>query len=962
MAGNVSLEKFDLKALRGLKESELPDLCRRLRERMISVVSKTGGHLASSLGAIELCVALHYVFNTPKDKIVFDVGHQAYAHKMLTGRLERFETLRRFHGVSGFPKRTESSYDAFGTAHSSTSVSAALGMAVADALAGDKTAWHVAVIGDGALTGGMALEALNHAGTYRDGLKLLIILNDNDCSISPSVGAIKQHLATLVSGDTYTNVRRFSKDLLSGVPALKRIVKSVEQRTINFVSPPSTLFSAFDIKYYGPVNGHDVGALVKILANISRTDGPAVLHIHTVKGKGYPKAEADPTLYHGVTPFDPAKGIRRTKHSANFTDVFSAWICEAAARRPEIFAITPAMREGSGLVEFQKRFPERYADVAIAEQHAVTFAAGLAAAGMHPVAALYSTFAQRAYDQILHDVAIQNLPVTFAFDRAGLVGADGETHHGAFDIAFMRSIPNVVIMAPADAASAREMLEMSVELNGPSVVRYPRAQAVESLAPDREKVALGKAFKVRQSARKRKRACVFAFGLMAEVLKDLCEAEDATLYDMRFVKPLDRQAIAEAAASHDYLFTAEDSVAAGGAGSAVLECLSDMGVVKPVTVFGLKDFFAQQGTLEELLRENGLDAASIRARMREVMREGKLDIRENVSLKGFNTMGVDARADCFVEIRSPGELRRAFAAAAARDLPVFVLGGGSNLVLTQDKIRALCLRIAIEDFTREGEDKDHVFVHAGAGLAWHPFVERCLALGLYGAENLALIYGTVGGAVVQNIGAYGTEVSSLVRSVDVYDPEADAFSRIKAADLQFGYRTSLFKQKQGARLIVTGVTFAFGRVFRPNLSYAGLKRLAGESPCAREVFDAVVALRKKKLPDPAVTPSAGSFFKNPVVDKKDVAALREKIPALITYEVGGGRVKLSAGQLLEAAGFKGAREGGVGTSENHALVVCNFENASGAQVARFAEKLSDGVFAAFGVRLEAEPVFYPKKE
>ncbi|HAW45080.1 MAG TPA: 1-deoxy-D-xylulose-5-phosphate synthase, partial [Sutterella sp.] len=641
---------FDLSAIRSPKDlktlsvEDLPLLCKALRDEMIASVSQTGGHLASSLGAVELIVALHYVFNAPLDKIVFDVGHQAYAHKMLTGRLARFKTLRQFHGLSGFPKRAESSYDAFGTAHSSTSISAALGMAVADALAG-RDAWHIAVIGDGALTGGMALEALNHAGAYKSGMKLLIILNDNDCSISPSVGAIRQHLAHLVSGKTYTAVRSLSKNLLSNIPTLKHIVKSMEQRTINFVSPPSTLFSAFDIKYYGPVDGHDVKGLVALLENISQVEGPIVLHICTEKGKGYDKAEKDPTLYHGVAPFDAEVGVIKRDAKLTYTDVFSEWICRAGKANDRLYAITPAMREGSGLVAFEKQFPDRYRDVAIAEQHAVTFAAGLAAAGMHPVVALYSTFAQRAYDQILHDVAIQNLPVTFAFDRAGIVGADGETHQGVFDLAYMRSIPNVVIMAPANAQSAVAMLDLSLNLKAPSVVRYPRASAnVKSYPEDVTPVTFGRAACIRKTTKKTKTACVFAFGFMVEHLREVCEALDVTLYDMRFIKPVDRETIREAALSHDYLFTAEDSVLEGGAGSAVIEALAQMHIVKPVTQFALPDFFVGAGQTRELLTENGLDPESIKARICEVCERPSLEVLENVSLQDKNTMGVPALA------------------------------------------------------------------------------------------------------------------------------------------------------------------------------------------------------------------------------------------------------------------------------------------------------------------------------
>ncbi|HIU84583.1 MAG TPA: 1-deoxy-D-xylulose-5-phosphate synthase [Candidatus Aphodousia gallistercoris] len=602
----------------------LPSLAQELRDCMVEEVSKTGGHLASSLGAVDLIVALHYVFDAPKDKIIFDVGHQAYAHKMLTGRRERFNTLRKFHGLSGFPKRGESEYDAFGTAHSSTSISAALGMAVADAMKGSD-AWHIAVIGDGALTGGMAVEALNHAGTYKEGIKLLIIVNDNDCSISPSVGALNHHLAKLVSGNAFMSARNFSKRALKPVPKLWNLFKSVEQRTVNFVAPESTLFSAFDLNYFGPVDGHDIASLVTVLKNIKALDGPMVLHVVTKKGKGYEPAENDPTLYHGVGSFDPEVGIvpkAPDPDHPTYTQVFSRWVCDMAEADDKLYAITPAMREGSGLVEFEKRFPDRYRDVAIAEQHAVTFAAGLACEGIKPVVAIYSSFAQRAYDQILHDVAIQNLPVMFAIDRGGLVGADGETHQGVFDIAYLRSIPNMTVMAPSDEDECRKMLTTAYRMNTPAAVRYPRGKGpgvkqTEALVT----LEIGKARILRESRAQAGRVAILAFGLMVSRLARVAETLDATLVDMRFVKPIDEDVIVRMAQMHDLLVTAEDGVVAGGAGSAVLEVLAAKGLLVDTLLLGIGDHFVPQGTVDELMKDNGLDEQSVIERIQERLKK-----------------------------------------------------------------------------------------------------------------------------------------------------------------------------------------------------------------------------------------------------------------------------------------------------------------------------------------------------
>ena len=607
--------------VKALSVEKLPTLAQEIRDYMVEAVSKTGGHLASSLGAVELTLALHYVFDSPKDKIVWDVGHQAYAHKMLTGRKDQFDRLRMHGGLSGFPKRGESEHDAFGTAHSSTSISAALGMAVAARLMGDHDSWHIAVIGDGALTGGMAVEALNQAGAYKDGLKLLVIVNDNDCSISPSVGALHHHLAKLVSGDTFSSLRSDFKEAIKGSPKLWNFFKRVEQRTVNFVAPESTLFSAYDLNYYGPVDGHDIDVLVKVLKNIKSLPGPMVLHLSTVKGKGYAPAETDPTLYHGVGKFDPETGIVKKSSDPThptYTQVFSQWVCDMAQADSKLYAITPAMREGSGLVEFEKRFPERYRDVAIAEQHAVTFAAGLAANGLRPVVAIYSSFAQRAYDQILHDVAIQNLPVTFAIDRGGLVGADGETHHGVFDLAFLRSIPNMTVMAPSNENECRRMLTTAYRLGTPAAVRYPRGKG-PGVEQDGEllEVPVGKARVIRECTATGKRVAILGFGLMVERLRSIAEDLHAALIDMRFVKPIDESIIEEMAKNHDLIVTAEDGVVMGGAGSAVLEVMAKKGLNTPALVLGIEDHFVDQGTTEELFEDCGLGLERIKARILE---------------------------------------------------------------------------------------------------------------------------------------------------------------------------------------------------------------------------------------------------------------------------------------------------------------------------------------------------------
>lgn len=609
-------EVTGVEALRKLPVEELPELARELRHFMVRSVAKTGGHLSSSLGAVELAIALHYVFNTPYDRIVWDVGHQAYAHKILTGRREGMAKLRMLNGLSGFPKRSESPFDAFGTAHSSTSISAALGMAVAAHLEGEDDRWAIAVIGDGALTGGMAIEALNDAGVWKKGLRLLVIVNDNDCSISPPAGALSKHLAKIVSTRAFNSAREMSKRMMKPIPRLWEVAKLAERQTIGFLSPQSALFSAFDINYYGPVDGHDVESLVSVLKNLREMDRPLVLHVATMKGKGYAPAEADPTLYHGVSPFDPAKGIVKSNAPSKptYTQVFSRWICDMAAHDKRLYAITPAMREGSGLVEFNRLYPDRYRDVAIAEQHSVTYAAGLACGGMKPVLAIYSTFLQRGLDQLIHDVALQNLPVMLAIDRGGIVGADGATHQGVFDIVELRSVPNMTVMTPSDERETRLMLNTAYFMETPASVRYPRGKGpgVEA-GTDFETIPIG----VSKTLRKGSKVAFLGFGAMTGVLKPVAEALDGTMIDMRFVKPIDRDAILEAARTHELIVTAEEGALMGGAGDAVMEVLSDVGVAIPVMRFGIPDEFIEQGTQKEIYELLGLTPQAIEARVRE---------------------------------------------------------------------------------------------------------------------------------------------------------------------------------------------------------------------------------------------------------------------------------------------------------------------------------------------------------
>jgi len=598
-------------ALRKLSRRALPQVATELRAFMLASVAKTGGHLSSNLGTVELTVALHYVFDTPRDRLVFDVGHQTYAHKILTGRREAMSRLRMAGGPSGFPRRTESEYDTFGTAHSSTSISAALGMAVAAQRKGEGRR-IVAVIGDGAMTAGMAFEALNNAGAVK--ADLLVILNDNDMSISEPVGALNNHLARLLSSRMYDNVRRGGKEVLSLLPPVRQFAKRFESHTKGMVLP-GTMFEELGFNYIGPIDGHDLDTLVATLENVKALKGPQFLHVITRKGHGYARAEADPILYHGVTRFDPSVGIvPKAAGKPTYTQIFGDWVCDMADRDPRLVCITPAMREGSGLVRFSKEHPDRYFDVGIAEQHAVTFAGGLACEGMKPVVAIYSTFLQRGYDQLVHDVALQNLPVLFAIDRAGVVGADGATHVGAFDISFMRCLPNMVVMTPADENECRQMLYTGFTLDGPVAVRYPRGSGPGvPVVAAMTALPVGRAEVRRESARRHHRIAILAFGSMLQPALTAGEALDATVVNMRFVKPLDVDLLVRLASQHSAFVTVEENVVAGGAGSAVSEALIAAGTTVPILHLGLPDRFPDHGDPAEILRECGLDGDGIAA-------------------------------------------------------------------------------------------------------------------------------------------------------------------------------------------------------------------------------------------------------------------------------------------------------------------------------------------------------------
>jgi 1-deoxy-D-xylulose-5-phosphate synthase len=612
------LETIDDPAhLRLLERKQLPQLASELRAFLIDSISKSGGHLSSNLGAVELTIALHYVFNTPFDRIVWDVGHQTYAHKILTGRRHDMANLRKLGGIAGFPRRAESEYDAFGTGHSSTSISAALGMAVAARQEG-KDRRCVALIGDGAMTGGMAFEALNNAGAID--ANLLVILNDNDMSISPPVGALNNYLAKLMSGRFYANLRRGGEKVLGAMPPILELAKRAEEHVKGMVIP-GTLFEEFGFNYIGPIDGHDLDVLVATMNNIRQLSGPQFLHVVTRKGKGYAPAEKDPCLYHGVSKFNPEVGIVESKPPATtptYTQIFGDWLCDMAAQDERLVGITPAMREGSGMVRFSEEYPKRYFDVGIAEQHALTFAAGLACEGLKPVVAIYSTFLQRAYDQLIHDVALQNLPVVFAIDRAGLVGADGPTHAGSFDLSYLRCIPNLTVMAPADENECRQMLYTAFQLNGPSAVRYPRGAGV-GIKPAKTMTALpiGKG-EIRRQGRK---VALLAFGSMLHPCLQAADELDATVANMRFVKPLDEALVASLASTHDYLFTIEENVVMGGAGSAVAECLEKLYITIPLLQLGLPDRFVEHGDHASQLSNCGLDKNGIMAAVRDKLPE-----------------------------------------------------------------------------------------------------------------------------------------------------------------------------------------------------------------------------------------------------------------------------------------------------------------------------------------------------
>ena len=602
--------------LRRLPRAQLKGLADEVRECVLQNVSRTGGHLSSNLGTVELTIALHYVFNTPHDRLVWDVGHQTYPHKILTGRRERMPTLRQLGGISGFPRREESEYDTFGTAHSSTSISAALGMAVAARQKGeDRKA--VAIIGDGAMTAGMAFEALNNAGVERDA-RLLVVLNDNDMSISPPVGALNRYLAQLMSGNFYAAAKNVGKTVLGPVPPLFELAKRIEQGAKGMVVP-ATLFEKFGFNYIGPIDGHDLDSLIPTLENIrdrmAKQEGPQFLHVVTKKGQGYKLAEADPVAYHGPGKFDPAVGLTppATPPKPTFTQVFGQWLCDMAEHDKRLVAITPAMREGSGMVEFHRRFPDRYYDVGIAEQHAVTFAAGLACEGLKPVVAIYSTFLQRAYDQLIHDVAIQKLPMVLALDRAGLVGADGATHAGAFDIAYLRCVPNVSVACPADERECRQLLSTAFAQDHAVAVRYPRGAGVgvQPLA-DLSELPFGKG----QVRRQGQRIAMLAFGSLLYPALQAAERLGATVVNMRWAKPLDTELLLQIASSHEALVTIEEGVVMGGAGSAVAEALAAAQIAKPLLQLGLPDAFIEHGDPARLLALQGLDAVGIEAFVR----------------------------------------------------------------------------------------------------------------------------------------------------------------------------------------------------------------------------------------------------------------------------------------------------------------------------------------------------------
>ncbi|MFS2006627.1 1-deoxy-D-xylulose-5-phosphate synthase [Duganella sp. CT11-25] len=606
------LEKIDSPAdVRKLARTQLTPLAHELRAYLLDSVSKTGGHLSSNLGTVELTVALHYVFNTPHDRIVWDVGHQTYSHKILTGRRDRMHTLRQLDGISGFPKRDESEYDTFGTAHSSTSISAALGMAQAAKIKGEHR-HAIAVIGDGSMTAGMAFEALNNAGVQED-LNLLVILNDNDMSISPPVGALNRYLARLMSGQFYAAAKNVGKSMLPG-PVLE-LAKRLEEHAKGMVVP-ATMFEEFGFNYIGPIDGHDLESLIPTLQNIKQLKGPQFLHVVTKKGQGYKLAEAEPILYHGTPKFNPAEGIKpaAAPGKKTYTEVFGDWLCDMAAADKKLVGITPAMREGSGMVRFEQEYPDRYFDVGIAEQHAVTFGAGLACENLKPVVAIYSTFLQRGYDQLIHDVALQNLDVTFALDRAGLVGADGATHAGNYDLAYLRCIPNMVVMAASDENECRQMLTTGYQYKGPAAIRYPRGAGIgAAIRQELTAIEIGKG----EIKRKGQKIAILAFGSMVAPSMAAGDTLDATVANMRFVKPLDVELVRKLAAEHDCLVTVEEGAVMGGAGAAVAEAMAAEGIVKPLLMIGLPDKFIDHGDPAKLLASVGLDGAGITASIKK---------------------------------------------------------------------------------------------------------------------------------------------------------------------------------------------------------------------------------------------------------------------------------------------------------------------------------------------------------
>ncbi|MEM7249842.1 MAG: 1-deoxy-D-xylulose-5-phosphate synthase [Pseudomonadota bacterium] len=608
------LESIDYPAdLRGLREDQLTAVSTELRSFLIDSVSRSGGHFAAGLGTVELTVALHYVYNTPNDRIVWDVGHQSYPHKILTGRRERMHSVRKHGGITPFPKRAESNYDTFGVGHAGTSIGAAQGMAEAIARTGQQRE-VVAVIGDGAMTAGMAFEALNHAGEQRT--NMLVVLNDNEMSISPNVGALSSYFTRILSGKVYSTVRRGSQKVLERVPPVWALARRAEEHVKGLIVP-GTFFEELGFNYFGPIDGHDVNALVATLQNLHALDGPRLLHIVTKKGKGYQPAEADPVKYHGISaPFDPKVGITPSNgpSSPTYSQVFGDWLCDMANQDTRLVGITPAMREGSGMVRFEREFPDRYFDVAIAEQHSVTLAAGLACEGMKPVVAIYSTFLQRAYDQVIHDVALQNLPVVFAIDRAGVVGGDGPTHAGSFDVSYLRCLPNMVVMTPADENECRQMLYTGFQLDQPSAVRYPRGGGPGvAIEHEMEALPVGRA----EIRRRGHNIALLAFGPMLEAALEVGDRLDATVINMRFVKPIDAEMIAEMASTHGLLVTIDENQVAGGAGSAVNECLAEHAITANVLNLGLPDRYIEHGGRGDMLKDASLDANGIEQQIRD---------------------------------------------------------------------------------------------------------------------------------------------------------------------------------------------------------------------------------------------------------------------------------------------------------------------------------------------------------